>query len=144
MKKVIGIIAAFILLSVLIACFDTETEPQSTEETQNTYGFKYAWCKTTKREKTYFLYDPDQNILIRFSYRGSQHPSSSYSSYKTEGNLSSGLFILDPDTGERRSEYYRKNKDGYQIVSGDSRTFCSSCTVSSVVKLLVNDFNYTP
>lgn len=155
MKKIFVVILILLILSAFADGFNKSnssntndssniSNSQSSKKTQDTYGFKYAWYCTTKREKTYFLYNPDKNLLVEFTYRGSKQPSSKYYSYNTEGDLTSGLYTLDSNTGEPRSEYYIKTKNGYEIIYGDYSTSCTSCAVSSTVKLLVNDFGYIP
>ncbi len=153
MKKVfIGIIALIVFI-VLGSCLGNDeksaksggaasSKPQAekTEEQVNTFGFDQAWWYSTTRERVYYLYDSDNNVLVMVSNK-----SKIYHVKQTDGNLTNGLYIIDPETNERARYESFKMKSGSvkMYVYDDLSRTCTTCKVGDAIKVLTKNTDFT-
>ena len=115
MKKILVlVIVAVIGFCFLSAC--TDVPVPSTESTQSvhseitdisketcpfTAGFEYV----TIKDRTYYLLDYNNKIMVRYS-RGSEK----YSKSTIAGTLTNGVYITDLETYTKSETYYKESK----------------------------------
>lgn len=77
------------------------------------YQFDAVWVEYTKRSKSYTLIDYTHNHYV-FVSAGSTgvKKQTSYLVYDFVGNLETGLYRIDPETGERLNHYYKVEYSG--------------------------------
>ena len=97
---IIGAFIMFIIIIGVIASDDKQTNSGSGSISSVTKqdllsGFTQGWKKTTLRDVTYYLYDPQKQILVRCEKRSAD----SYIEWKCTGDLKTGLhFVYDDGT----------------------------------------------
>ena len=84
--------------------------------------FEYVWAYRHKKGQTYYGYSPLLNSIVSVSVRSGR--AQSYHVTKTEGDMQSGLYELNAETGTKSNKYFiYQNGDVWEMLpNGDHIT----------------------
>lgn len=85
---------------------ETTGKPEASNNPEKvTCPFSAGFDHTTIKNKTYYLLDYENKIMVYYS-KGSNH----YTEYTIAGTISSGVYITNLETWERSDYYYKEGK----------------------------------